>query len=184
MKGSARSDRGFSLIETAVAFLILGIAAALAMGGYGRILPQLRADSAEQVLLTRLRSVRDTALTQRVNYKVTFSGAATFQEYRLQNGAQRVTTVTLPYGMQFIVFPSLPDTPDGFGNNAAIDLNGGNTTSLIFCGDGSIVDLAGNPVNGSIFIGQPGNSSTARAVTLLGTTGRVRGYRYDGTTFQ
>lgn len=184
MDARRRSEQGFSLIEAAVVFTILAIVSALVMRGYSSLLPQLRSDTAEQMLLTRMRSVRDLALTQRIDYQVSFPSPTTLQVYQIKGGSQLVDTLTLPYNFRFMLFPGEPDTPDGFGNSSAIDLNGGKDTSLIFLGDGSVVDADGNPVNGSLFIGLPGNSSTAHAVTILGATGRMRGYRYDGKTFQ
>lgn len=184
MAGSKPGECGFTMVEVVVAFAIVAIVSALSIGSFSRILPQIRADAGEEVLLTRLRSIRDAAMTQRVNYRVDFSGTDALVESHLQNGSPITETVTLPYSMQFMVFPGLPDTPDGFGSGLAIDFNGGVDSSLIFQGDGSIVDLSGNLVNGTVFIGITGNTSTARAVTVLGATGRIRGYRYDGTSFE
>ena len=43
------------------------------------------------------------------------------------------------------------DTPDQFGNSSPIDF--GSATSLTFRPNGILVDNAGNPVNGTVFIG-------------------------------
>ena len=68
---------------------------------------------------------------------------------------------------------------DSFGNAAAVDFRG--ASRLFFLSDGTFVDLQGNPLNGSIFLGIPKHPETARAVTILGATGRVRAYRWTGS---
>jgi hypothetical protein len=54
----------------------------------------------------------------------------------------------------------------------------GGAARMIFQTDGTLVDSQGNPVNGSIFLGQADHPESARAVTVLGATGRVRSYRW------
>jgi len=97
-------------------------------------------------------------------------------------------------GAQFYLFPTLPDTPMAFGNTQAINLaqpSGGGVWGVMFTTSGALVgtsslaamNLIGNsnPVNATIFIGIPPKISTARAVTVLGGTGRVRSYTWNGT---
>ena len=71
------------------------------------------------------------------------------------------------------------DTPDQFGNVAPVYFQGAN--ALSFQSDGSLVDQGGIPRNGTLFIGLPGHPEVARAVTILGTTGLVQSYRWNGT---
>ena len=40
-----------------------------------------------------------------------------------------------------------------------------------------------DPVNGTVFIGVPGDMKTARAITILGSTGRVRTYSWTGVAY-
>ena len=100
-------------------------------------------------------------------------------------------------GAQFYVFPGLPDTPMGFGNTQPINLSqpaGGGAWAVMFTTSGALVgtsalsgyDLIGNsnPVNASIFLGIPSTTGSARAVTILGATGRVRTYSWDGTQWR
>jgi hypothetical protein len=77
------------------------------------------------------------------------------------------------------MFDGVPDTPDAFGSATAVDFGG--KSPLIFQSDGTLADNLGSPVSGSVFIGQAGHPETARAVTLLGATGRVRGYLWTGS---
>jgi hypothetical protein len=62
------------------------------------------------------------------------------------------------------------------------------TTSGALVGTGAVtgLDVIGNsnPVNASIFVGDPTNTSTARAITILGSTGRVRSYTWDGSLWR
>ena len=47
---------------------------------------------------------------------------------------------------------------------------------MFFQADGTFVNLSGAYVNGTVFLGDTNVVATARAVTVLGTTGRVRSY--------
>ena len=47
----------------------------------------------------------------------------------------------------------------------------------------SVTDAQGNPINGSMFLGVSGRPETARSVTILGATGRVRSYRWTGNSW-
>jgi hypothetical protein len=68
------------------------------------------------------------------------------------------------------------DTPDQFGSSEALDF--GSATGMTFRPDGTLVGSSGNPVNGTILLGIAGHPEVARAVTILGATGRVRSYRW------
>ena len=101
-------------------------------------------------------------------------------------------------GSQFYVFPGLPDTPMAFGNSQPINFapaSGGSAgLSVMFSTSGTLVGTTltsgyatvgnNNPVNASIFVGIPGQQNTARAITVLGATGRVRSYYWTGASWQ
>ncbi len=116
-----------------------------------------------------------------------------------------ISDITIdPNQMTYAVLSGVPDTPDLFGNTTTCVSSTGvcfkdTITSISACGstpvlpcyltfqsDGTVVDSSGNYVNGTIFMGQVGNTRnptnplTARAITILGATGRVKGYRYNG----
>jgi hypothetical protein len=92
----------------------------------------------------------------------------------------------LPPGSQFYVFPSLPDTPMGFGNTSAVYIGGITDGPPImgFSTTGAFVSShkTFGTINGTVFVGTPGQVSTARAVTILGATGRVRTNYWSGGT--
>jgi hypothetical protein len=81
----------------------------------------------------------------------------------------------------------LPNTaatvPDGFGNGVlAIDFDqgvagGGIKNQVMFMPDGSAHDVNGNWNSGIVYVLRPGDLYSARAVTLYGATGRIRGWR-------
>ncbi len=90
--------------------------------------------------------------------------------------------VTLEGTAQYMTFAGVADTPMVFGNGAAILIGGvaGGPPLMKFTTTGAFINAAGNPINGTIFMGMTGVSSTARAVTILGATGRVRPYFWNG----
>ena len=49
-----------------------------------------------------------------------------------------------------------------------------------FTPDGTLRRSGRRTLNGTVFLAMPNSALSARAVTVLGSTGRIRGYRWDG----
>ena len=91
----------------------------------------------------------------------------------------------IPGSVIYTTFPGEPDTPDGYGNAGPIyfgGVNNGPAAGMIYQSDGTFAAATGIPINGTVFMGIADQPTTARAVTILGTTGRVRSYHISGTT--
>jgi prepilin-type N-terminal cleavage/methylation domain-containing protein len=176
---------GFTLVETVVVIALVLIVGAIAILQLQPLYAMEQANSAMDQVLGQMRYARETAIAQRRNIQVQFLNTNVVQLTRFEyNGAMTIlSTLTLQAPVQFVVFPALPDTPDGFGNASAIYFEGlaNGPPVMLFQSDGTFVDSAGNLVNGTVFLGVPGNQSTARAITILGATGRVRAYRAPST---
>jgi len=57
--------------------------------------------------------------------------------------------------------------------------------SMHFNTDGTLIDGGtGAPINGTIFLVIPNFPRSFRAVTLMGSTGRIRGYRWNGANWE
>jgi len=184
------SQQGFSLLEILVAVAIISVVLVMAMLNYGNILPNYKANSAMDQVLSQMRSARERAISHRREVQVQFVGTnqLTITEIWLVGTAPPPTTVTFEGGAQYIVFPSVPDLPApyNFGNSAPIYFGGlsGGPPIMKFSTTGAFIDGGNSLVNGTVFLGIPGKPSTARAISVLGATGRVREYHWDGTQWQ
>ena len=194
----AKNERGFSLVEMSVVVMLILIISAMALIAYSPTLQDARFDAAVREVIDQLRQAREYSVTNRRYVQVTFptvvvAGITQYQVVMkvrndLTAGAGGVdpvlSTVPIESPAQFYVFAGGPDTPDAFGNGAAVvfeGLNGGPVGGMLFQSDGELVDgTTFQPINGTVFMGQPGKNSTARAVTVLGGTGRVRGWKGTG----
>jgi len=174
---------GFSMVEMVLVLLLACILAGFAVLNINAISPGTTANAALKETVAQLRMGRETAIAQRRNVELKFLGNDQIQLVRneLPAGTTILSTVTLEGSMEFLLFSGVPDTPDLFGNGAAVSFGGAN--SLIFQSNGILVDSNANPLNGTVFLGQANHPETARAVTILGATGRVRGYRWTGTSW-
>jgi len=183
-----RSQKGFSLLEILTALGIISIILAMAILNYGSILPNYKANSAMDQLLYRLRSAREQAIAHRRQVQVEFVGNNQIRitELWLTGTPPPSTTFTFEGGAQYVTFPGIPDTPMAFGNGAPIYFEGlsGGPPLMKFTTNGALIDGGNTLVNGTVFMGIPGRASTARAITVLGSTGRVREYHWDGTQWQ
>jgi Tfp pilus assembly protein FimT len=185
---SWRSEKGFTTIEMAVCCLIIGIATGIAIINTTHIFPTLRADSSLELVVAQLRQAREQAMDERRNFVVTFEGTNEITVYRVELpiGNQTPTQtliadVFLGQGMVYTVLPGVPDTPDQFGDVPAVNLAGGNTVT--FLSDGTVLSSTGQPWNGSIIMGIPGQIDTARAITVMSATGQIQGYRFNGSAW-
>ena len=181
---------GFSLLEVLVAISIIMIVSGMAIMNFSSVIPNAKANSAMDQVLSQLRSARAKAIAHRCEVQIQFVGSnqLTITEIWLRGVPPPPQTVTFEGGASFMVFPGLPDIPApyNFGNSGPIFFGGGSTPPPImkFTTNGSFIDGGNTLLNGTVFLGIPGNSRTARAVSILGATGRVRQYHYDGTLWQ
>jgi len=181
---------GFSLLEVLVAISIIMIVSGMAIFNFSSVIPNHKANSAMDQVLSQLRSARAKAIAHRCEVQIQFVGTnqLTISELWLKGNPPAPTTVSFEGGATFMVFPGLPDIPApyNFGNSGPIFFGGGSTPPPImkFTTNGSFIDGGNALVNGTVFLGIPGNPQTARAVSILGATGRVRQYHYDGTQWQ
>jgi len=188
----ARGQRGFSLIELMVALMIILIVSAIAVTSLKPNLQQARLDAAMREVLDTFRQAREFSIENRRYVQISFPANNQMQITQMNTltpGAGGVnpvlTTITLAPPLVFNL-DGMPDTPDGYGNAGPLVFEGivnGPVGGMVFQSDGEFLDgTTFLPINGSVFLGMPGQQSTARAVTILGTTGRVRGWKSGGNT--
>jgi type II secretory pathway pseudopilin PulG len=191
-KPDDRNRRGYSVIELLIVLACVGVISGFLFIRAMTVLPSFKSNSAMDQVIQQMRVARNTAIADRRAVIVNISaGAGTIQLQQVPpNGGPAVTLLTVPLtGAQFCLMPGVPDTPMGFGNAQAVTfVNASNLGAAVavteFLSDGSFGGAVGVPVNGTIFTCIPGNTLSARAVTILGATGRVRPYHWDGTAWQ
>ncbi len=189
---SARED-GFTLVEMMVVTALVGILTGVAVVQVTATRNMVKGDSAMRTVLANMNQAQMMAIQQRRYVRVQFD--TTVHRISIVREETTGTTTTLgtamfESGAQLTLTSGLPDTPDAFGNTAATSfynpVNGTfaslvNTTQVVkFAPDGTLVDWNGNLTNGTVFTAIPNQGPSARAVTVLGSTGRIRGYRWDG----
>jgi prepilin-type N-terminal cleavage/methylation domain-containing protein len=202
MRHKKRNEQGFSLLETLVVIGIMAILASITIFKSFGTMESYQANAGMDIVRSQLRVARQVAISQRRNVKVSFNVAATPPTitYQVQagnyagsnevNGTPAV--MPLPNQVQFIT-EGTPDTPMAFGTCSGISgaicigppnnpVSGG-PAIMGFNTEGQFTDSTYvNTLNGTILIGIPNQIATARAVTILGGTGRVRSYSYIGGT--
>jgi prepilin-type N-terminal cleavage/methylation domain-containing protein len=176
--------RGFSMTELLVCIIIVAIMVGVALVRMQPVMQNWRANTAMYEVLGQLRWARQTSISERRNIQVQFLGNNELKLVRQDEPAGQtvISDVFLTGRAQFMLQAGLPDTPDAFGNASPIEFSGiaGGPPIMEFQSDGTFVDGNGNPVNGSVFLAIPGFLTTARAVTVLGATGRVRAFTNTG----
>ena len=186
-KATHGAESGYTLVEFVVTAIIISTVTAMAIL---QILPTWRQNqslaSLNQVKAI-LRQARETAISERRTIVVTFTNNNTinlFQVTEPGNTVAGTAFLVAPIGqnVQFISYSGETDTPDGFGLPtvpAGTQFTGA-VGNMQFNTDGSFGDSTGAPVSGTVFLGVPSMPASASAVTIMGTTGRVRSYRSTG----
>jgi type II secretory pathway pseudopilin PulG len=191
-------QHGFSVLELMIVITVGMIITGMAMFMLSPAVQDSRSDAAMRQMVDQLRQAREYAITYRRYVQVQFLNPAggpyqieLTQMNTLTPGAGAVnpvlSTIPLQSPITYYLNGSVADTPDAFGNASAIDF--GNTVNgppagMYFQSDGEFV--AGGTflaINGTVFMGVAGQTSSYRAVTVMGPTGRIRGWKYAGTTW-
>ena len=181
-------NRGFSMLE-----LVITIAIAMTMAGvtFVALKPLFNAnhvDAAYDTTVSAISSYRSLAITQTRRYILLFSAPGTITVQYWSGTASpvpvTVATYTLPSDMQFAVqagFPSpgpegLTDGTQAVAFNTCNAVEGGQNC-LIFFPDGSAQDDVGNLNSGVVYLTRPGDMYSSRAVSVIGGSGKIRGWR-------
>lgn len=186
---SRPAQAGFSLVEIMIVLGVLGIIMGISVVTIGSSRAGLTGDGAMRVVLSQLNAAREQAITQRRNMRLTFTTSSSLQIVREEVPGGVLTTISsVPFegNMKFGTVAGLSDTPDAFGTatGAGLNVNGiafGAATEVKFSPDGTLIDQDGNKLNGTVFVSLGNQKLSARAVTLFGSTGRVRAFRWDGS---
>jgi prepilin-type N-terminal cleavage/methylation domain-containing protein len=182
MKRNRQPQAGFTLIEMMIVVAVTVIVAGMAVPISKGFLNSVKADGSLGATIDVLTQARDQAVAQRRNFELEFNGTSHLKVWRIEvptGYRTQIMDIPLDNGQQFKKFPSLPDTPDAFGNANAIQFSG--TGPWMFTSDGSLIDSNGDVSNGTVFLGVPTDVKTARAVTVFGATGLMRTWRWRGT---
>ena len=198
-------SRGFTLMELMVSMTVFLIASGVLLMGVQPALKESRVVGAYNLTLNIMRQARDTTIAKRFTYAVAFAPSVAVNGVNVSQitvtpgfGVNAVDTYNLPTDVYYMVLANFPKsqvtfplTPDTFGTGGnAIDFDqgvvGGQQNVIYFSPDGSAQDINGNINNGVIYIARPGDYYSAKAITVWGATGRIRGWRMDqtgGTTY-
>lgn len=178
------SEAGFSATELLIVATMCVTLAAFTGGTFMSATSSVQGDADLRVVQAQIKYARETAINQRRSVEIRFVGTNQVQVVRrnIPNGTTTLSSAFLEHNATFRVFPSVPDTPDGFGRASATDFGG--AAAMMFTADGMFTDATGTPINGTVFIGQPNKTLTARAVTVFGPTAMIRGYRWNGAAWR
>ena len=189
--------RGFSMIELLIVMTVMLITTGISVMIIQPALKDARVTSGYNATLTTLRRAHDEAAAERRVYVVSFDNTVSpntvtiSQNATLAGGGILLVKTSLPSDITFHAEAGIPtnpagacSTPDGFGTGVKpIDFDqgvgGGGASTIYFYPDGSAHDAAlnGNFNSGVVYMGRPGELGSSRAITVWGTTGRIRGWR-------
>jgi len=152
MRRTRNQKNGFSLLEAVVVIGLMMVMMGYAIFNSTNMMPNYKADTAQDVVVSTLRQARQTGITHRRDVQVwidqTFTGTDKVQHVNYQVVAisgdqpQPLVSVGLPPGSQMVLEPGVPDTPMGFGNNAAVYIGnvGGGPPVMKFRSTGAFTD--------------------------------------------
>lgn len=176
------------MVETLLVVALIAVMSVITIPVTADMIRHSKADSAAEVALRAITAARARAVAERRNIQLNLIEPDRIQLLREEVDDDGVTTGTtlvaetlLEAGQEFRRFTGQPDTPDMFGATSPIAFGG--TAPVMFTTDGSLVDAAGDVVNGSVFFGVPNQPDTARAVTILGASGLTQIWKWRGTSW-
>jgi len=161
---------------------LVAVVGAFSMIIIGPALEARNVEMAVRTVSTQMSRARQFSVDARRRTRVTFTTPSTItvdeQAPVSQGGAwTQISTIELPGDMELGVDAGIATGPEGYGVTQVADFSG--VSQIFFMPDGSAVTSAGILTNGVVYVTQPSNSmDTSRAVTLFGTTGRVKRWAY------
>jgi prepilin-type N-terminal cleavage/methylation domain-containing protein len=181
-----RSQRGYSAIELLLVLAIMGVVMGVAMFQIGAARPAFKGDGAMRIVMAQLNTARELSISQRRQMQVSFIAPSTLQIVRQEvpSGTTTLSTTPIEGGLSFGLIAGVLDTPDLFGiSGGTTGIAFGAATAIVFNSDGTVIDQNGNPLNGTVFMAIPATALSFRAITVFGSTARIRGYKWNGVVW-
>ncbi len=180
--------RGFSLMEILMVAALVAVVGGISMMIIGPALEARNVEMAVRTVSTQMSRARQFSVDARRRTRVTFTtpGTITVDEQApvSQGGAwTQISTVVLPGDMELEIDGSISTGPPNVGTLPAFATspvaNFSGASEIFFMPDGSAVTSAGILSNGVVYVAQPSKVETTRAVTLFGSTGRLKRWKYN-----
>jgi len=177
-----------------VVVVIIGIVLAMTLLELQPTVYQFRANAALAQVKGAMRQAREMAISERRTIVVQFVGNNTIELFEVNEPGNVVAgapfmTLPIENTVSFMTFAGEPDTPDTYGIPAVpsgiefAGVVGGPPVGMQFQSDGTFTDANGNIINGTVFMGITNIPTTARAVTILGGTGRIHAWQGSGLSW-
>jgi prepilin-type N-terminal cleavage/methylation domain-containing protein len=182
LERSHSREPGYSLLEMLFALGLIALLSSMAILQINVSKPGLKGDGAVRTLLGQLNQARQSAIAQRRYVQVSLKQPNIVRFVREDTTTTTTTLPSVPIegGVQFTQVSGVPDTDDKYPVIPFDDP----VNNYKFSPDGTLVDKNGASVNATAFLGIPNQVLSARAVTILGSTGRIRGYKWNGTKWR
>jgi len=176
-------SRGFSLIEMLIAVALIAFMATISLPVLSSAVTYYRADESLDTALMQLRLARSMAVDQRRTFQVALgSEDRTITLTRLDDNTQ-ISSVGIHPEVSFAfgagVATSGKKAPDGLDADSPVDLMNG--TAVRFRPDGSAVTPEGEFCNGVVHMAVTHDRKVARAVSVFGATGKIKGWRWTSS---
>jgi len=185
---SRAAQSGFSLLEMLVVLAIMMIIAAMAIVNINGALPNQQSAAGLNAAVAVFRQGRDNAVAQRRSFQLVIPAVNPPNQIGLQRieiggGFSSMPVTTLPSPAQFGLDASITTPPESGLPTCSNGLCFGGTLTQTWLSDGTFVQANGTPLNAVVYVMVPGQPSAQRAFTILGTTGRIRTYRWNGNSW-
>lgn len=178
-----RAESGFSLLELMVVVGIIGVLSAMTLPQLAAMRRIQRAAAVPFLVKTQIRMARQQAMSQR--QPVTFQYDDRFKQVAIVTGGVQSRTLSLigdGITSTELMYGPPPAMSGALGDSTNVTVLSGNQINITFQPDGSVIDGAGQPVNFALFFyNSKDPKNTASAISVLGSAGRVKTWRYNSS---
>jgi prepilin-type N-terminal cleavage/methylation domain-containing protein len=131
-------NTGFSIIECLVALALMAIVAAIALPGWGKLLPSFRLDSATRQVQSELHSVKMRAAAENLSFQIAYTQGAS--AYAVQSDSSVAAIKPLPDGIIVTKTGTISFSPRGTasGNRVRLQNTAGDCRQVVVSPTGRV----------------------------------------------